>query len=354
MGLIPRYIALRLLGFWLFCLGSLFGLVLLSESLSDLNLLLAGLEAQLFLLRKVISMLPRSMEIMLPLSVLLAVRFTHNAFLRTHEWHTMQGAGLSLFRLYMAMWPILLFAGVLGHINQNHFGGWALSIKPHQVRDLQRHVWELGGTDAVYVRRVLPVEALLQDVLVLRGIVTPGGPFALDHFAELHQENGIWLANEQASAAERIESTNQGWRREAADLAEAPTEVLNTILSQRHISIHHLTFGALLQSMQQTYQKKLNTHHHWLELHQEFALLAAPFFLGWLALTVINPSPRQAGGTFDLMLVLIIGVIFVLGQEILWLLGQSNALNPLFAAWGMNGLVLLASILWRARLRNAS
>ena len=349
MSLISRYVALRFFGFWLLCLFALLGLVLLSESFNHINLLVSGFEGQVFLLRQVIGTLPQAIELMLLMAVLLAVRLTHNAFLRTNEWHTMRGAGLSTFRLYTSLWPVLLLTSLLGHLNQNQFGNWVASVQQNQTKENRNHVWQLHESDIVYVRKMLLKKELAQGVLVLHNIASSKHKLQMLYFEELQKSQGQWQLTKKTSPQLPHSNLNN-----ATAFTKLPKEALDIILSQKHISTRTLSLNELWHNIRQSAQQNTDPRLYWLELSQEFALLASPFLLAWFALTIVSSPPRHTRTTVDLIMMLLVGVAFFLGQEILWLLGQSGKLAIPLATWGMNILLLLLSFSSKLNLKKAS
>ncbi len=360
MSLISRYVALRLFGFWLLCLSVTLGLVLLGDSFDNLNLFLSGWEGLLEWLRDLLIIMPATLKILLPLTLLFAVRLTHNAFLRTHEWYPMQGAGLSLFRLYTLMWPVLLLVSLLGVLNQNQLSAWVDSRQQGSVDKVRHHIWQLHDSDVIYVRKILFEEALAQGVFVLHGIANSGRTPRISHFKELYQVDGLWQTTQQAKHYTPLisrQTDNADLRQtDNADLRQTdkvsqiaaeivlPQKALNIIFEKTYVNLQTLGLIGLWQEIRQNRRQEKNSNLYWLGFHQELALMVAPFLLGWLALMIVNPSPKRIRTT-DMLFVLLIGILFYFGQEIFFLLGKLEKLHFLVAAWGTNGAVLLASIL---------
>src|SRR5689334_11482001 len=120
MTILFRYVAKDFFRYWIGVLTALITLIVIAALLGNIDEAFSSWESFLEFYNKTVKTLPGLIEILLPMTVLLATVMTFSAFSRTSELVAMKASGMGLFRLMLPLFFVLLFVSTFAYLNQNY------------------------------------------------------------------------------------------------------------------------------------------------------------------------------------------------------------------------------------------
>src|SRR4051812_44285780 len=133
MKRLDRYILRQCFGVMLFVTAALTAAIWLAQSLRLIDLIVnRGLSIELFLYLALL-ILPRFLDIVLPIALFIAILFTYNRLISESEIVVMRAAGVSQFQLAKAAMILALLATAAGFALSAYF----LPLANRAFKDLQ-------------------------------------------------------------------------------------------------------------------------------------------------------------------------------------------------------------------------
>ena len=348
MKILYRYLGAAFLRNMIFCTAGLMVLVALTILFGKIDNALAGWSALALLIFEIGKTLPTVLEIVTPLLVLIATVITITQVGRHFELVSMKFAGLSRLQV---MWPMLL-CGVLisglGYANQSYINRWLMDT-PGYSSDVpaNRHQWRAVGDSVYYLQRIDALRHSIAGVRILR----------------FSQQTYDLTAIDTAQTARK---TDHGWqlgdvvaRRRAGSLWESserasvalPSEAFPVVLESKDADLHHAPLEEVVGAILLLQTLGLAHHLQRLELHQKLATLLMPLLMILLATPIAQINSRNERIDVKYVIVVVLGLIYMIGNETLFLLGKGNYLPPAVAVWTSPLLVLALALVLIARSR---
>jgi lipopolysaccharide export LptBFGC system permease protein LptF len=348
MKILYRYLGTAFLRNMILCTVGLMLLVAITILFGKIDNALAGWPALLLLLSEIGKTLPTAVEIVAPLLVLIATVITVTQVGRHFELVAMKFAGLSLFQL---MWPMLLGAALisaLSYANQSYVNRWLMDAPGYSV-DVQanRHQWRSVGDSVYYLERIDALRRSIAGVRILRFSAEPFDLTAID-------------------SARSARKTEQGWqlsdivaRRRGAALWDSaqqpdallPPEAFPVVLESEDADLHHAPVEEVVGAILQLQTLGLAQNLQRLELHQKLAAMCMPFLMILLATPIAQIYSRNERVDAKYVIVVMLGIVYMIGNETLFLLGKGNYLTPAVAVWSAPAIVLALALALIARSR---
>src|SRR3989304_5669106 len=120
MKILSRYIARTYLKFWSMNLLALVLLVVVANLFGSLDSVFSSRAGLLRFLDDTVRSLPTVLDLLIPMTTLLATLFTFNSLGRSSELVAMQSVGMGLFRQLRPVGLVLVFVAALNYGNQNY------------------------------------------------------------------------------------------------------------------------------------------------------------------------------------------------------------------------------------------
>lgn len=284
--------------------------------------------------------LPVILEQTFPLGVLIGALLTFAGLARHNEIVMMKMAGLSIFRLALALaLPVIAIAGfhlavadqVVPRAERRLAIWWEKD--PGEDAGVAKAVWLRVGRDLVSIDRVSAAGTRLEGVRIYRR----GADEQLSvrtYAARAVLDDGVWRlseASESRISDDGVTTVAVGDRRWEVQLA--PSDVLELTMPFAHIS----AASALLALGGGSATAKPPAYYA-MRLQRTLAEPLAALIMLLLA-TPAASGHRRAGASGGRLLVgLGLGLLFLLTDGILAALGEAGRLPPALAAWGAFGL----------------
>ncbi len=333
MTILARYIALRFLRYWLACLAGLVGLILIAALLGDVNNAVQSWDAFLNFWVETIRSIPDLLEILLPMTVLLATVFTFAGLSRTSELVAMKTAGMGYRNLMLPLFAVLAFVTALAYLNQNYLYNFLHEGEESRAADA-RHQWrDLGGA-LVYVERADPLSRVVLNSSIFRW---QANPFRLAQVTVLPQGSHT-AADSWTFQGVRVREKQPGdlWTLSTTPEVRVPDVGFPDMFKPREMDAHHLPVWDLYQEIAVRKSRSQPVEAQELELLRKLAVFTAPLVMVLIGTPLSQFHFRGGRVAGEVLVTLLVGLVFMISSEILFILGKGGFLPGWIAALGVN------------------
>ncbi len=340
MTILFRYVARDFFRNWLGTLAALVTLIVIAALFGNIDEAFSSWEAFLEFLNKTVKTLPGLVESLLPMTVLLATVLTFSAFSRTSELVAMKASGMGLFRLMLPLFTVLLLVSALAYLNQNYLYRHLHEDDEANAR-YSIHQWRLLGSAIIYLDSADLRDKSLSGV---QAFIWRDGPFELTQVNSL--PSGRRDDQERWEFSDTIEREHGpgGWSmRQDARKELAPNDFPD-VFKPADLDAHHTPFLDLYQEIKQRESQGQRVQVFWMEAFQKIAAVAAPFVMVLIGTPLSQFHFRRARAAGELVITLLTGLVFMVGTQILYILGKGGFVGPAPAAWSINGVFLLLAL----------
>lgn len=340
MKILARYIARDYLRYWLLCLLGLVSLVVLSSLLGNINEVFTSWERFVLFAGQTLRNLPRMVELLLPMTVLLATLFTFNSLSRTSELLAMRAAGLGLLGQLLPVFVVLVCVAALDYVNTAYLHRWLNAGTQGSGPAQRAHHWVAREDRVYYLRDIDATQARAEGVRIF---AWQQGPFRLqrlDSAAALQRgtDGDGWVLHQ---AVQRRRGEAGRWQLATQPRARLDAPGFPNVFAPVQVDAHHLPLGELYRKMRAGESGGRAVELYRLEWYEKMAAVAVPFVLVWFAAPLAQTHFRRARGSGELMVIVLGGLAFMIADETFLILGKGGFVHPVAAAWTVN-LVFLA------------
>lgn len=321
-------------------------LVVVSNLLGNLDQALFSLAGFRQFIDRIVGALPLTLDVAIPLTVLLATLFTFNSLGRSSELVAMRAAGMGIGRQLRPILAVLVFISALDYVNQNYLYSLLAQPSKKQAAHQGEPQWAVLGDRIFYASQVDSKRGRLSDVRIFRWADQPFHLRELNHVAHVtRSDDQRWIHEET-----NIRRTDAGgWRHIRQGRQEHPSESLPDIFRVEESDPHFLPVFDLYLKIRQLESQGGAIELFRLEWYQKFAATAAPFVLVWFGMPLSQAYFRKGQASGEIIIGLLGGLFFLVATEIVFTLGKGGFLPPILSAWLVN-LVYLGLggiLLWR-------
>lgn len=348
MKILSWYIARTFVRYWILTLSALVLFVLLADLLGSLEDVFTSWARFTAFLEDNLRSLPRILDILLPMTVLLATVFTFSALGRGSELVALRSAGMGTWRQLRPVFAVLVLIAGLDYANQNYF----FPLVRHEnsgARDggEQQH-WQALDGRIYYLQRIDSADRRLGGVRIMEW---DEDPYRLVRFYSAtrahHTDPERWVLEDVISRR-----TADGlWTLERTSKLVLPAAAFPNVFLPVELDAHHMPFFDLYRKIRQLESRGRPVELYWLEWYQKTAAFFAPFLLVWFGASLSQAHHRKGRASGDIMVSLLGGLVFMIATEIFFTLGQGGYLGPVLATWSVNVLFLLFASVLMLRVR---
>ncbi|MDH4247359.1 MAG: LptF/LptG family permease [Deltaproteobacteria bacterium] len=347
MHILSKYIARTFFSYWFFTMVALVTFVIIANVLGNLDNIFTGWNRFLVFLSDLLRSLPGILDILFPMTVLLATVFTFTSFSRTSELVAMRSAGLGPIGQIIPILAVTTIISAMDYANQNY-----LFPVLNPIRDAQpirgRTQWLAKDNKFYYFGEILPNSA---TILSARVIDWRDSPFALtriDNYEHvIHPEGGNWVLR----GITRRELRENLWSLQHETEFVLPPDAFPDVFPFEEPDAHYMPFFDLSRKIRQLQSTGLPVEVYKVEWYQKLAALFAPFILVWFGAPLSQAHHRKGKASGDLMISILGGLVFMITTEIMFTLGKGGFLSPLLATWSVNTAFLALGALLMLRPR---
>ncbi|MFC1859523.1 LPS export ABC transporter permease LptF [Thermodesulfobacteriota bacterium] len=310
-------------------------------------------------------MMPFFLEFIIPMSVMMAVLLTFLRMTGDNEIIALKAGGTSVYSLLP---PVILFCivGCMFSALMSFYGlPWGKLSFKNKLYELAVSNFEIGLKERtfndrfdgvmLYVNKIDMRNKELIDVFIedqrtsniVSTVVAPRGKL----FSEPDQLMGhLKLFNGTINSVDletrSIHSISFDTYSISLNLKKALAPLKSAVKDKEEMS-----FAELRQFLKSYAKRDARYYSALVELHEKFAVPAASFTLGLLAVP-LGMQPMAAGRSFGLLLGLVFFLLYYLMLTIGWSIGESGAYPPALGMWAPNGVMGFIGIYLLVRTAN--
>lgn len=348
MNILSGYIAKIYLKFWLLSLSSMILLVIVANLFGGIDRAFSSVSNFLAFINDILASLPITLDIALPLTVVLATLLTFNSLGRTSELVAMRAAGMGIFHQMRPILMVLVFISALDYYNQNYLYLYlADQDKLQSVKSRQRN-WVALDDRFYYVPTVGAEDGRLLEVRIFQWANNPYRLLKIEHVAKISLTDDDRLLFE--NLVDRQAGGN-GWRFSQRPREKREDKNFLRWFQEDIPEAHHMPIFALNRKIRQLESQGAAVELYVLEWYQKTAAMFAPFVLVWFGMPLSQAFFRKGQASGEIIIGLLGGLLFLVATEIFFTLGQGGFLPPLLAAWTTNIIYLLIGGVLLMRVR---
>ena len=348
MTILFSYIAKDYFRYWIFNLTALVSIVVVANLFGNIDLVFRNWRAFLGFVDKTLRSLPETVEILLPMTVLLASVFTFNAYSRNSELIAMKSAGMGIARQVLPVYTVLLFITAFGYFNQNYLIRWVRTPSQTSLDTITEAQWRSFNNTILYVGQIHHSELRLSSARVFSWDSQASHLSGYDSFdSGTLQPDQTWLFTKTTQR-----EIQQGrWKLEAQNQLKIPSDQFPNVFRQVDRDLHHTPIFELSRQIGQLENNTRLVALYYVEWYQKLGALLAPFSLVLVGIPLSQYHFRRGRVSAEILLTLLLGLIFMIGTQITFLLGRGGFVPPLWSAGSINLLFFLVGCILLLRTR---
>jgi lipopolysaccharide export system permease protein len=346
MFIIKKYIAREFLGFFLICSVSLIAIAVVFSALAELPSLEKENGVEIFV-NAILSGIPLLIEVITPISVLLATVLAFISLSRTSETIAMMAAGVSLFNLVVPIIICGLGISFLLYLNQSYLAPqWGADERAGLVDSGKRaEIWRFHKDSIYYFstpdkgEKSVPFAKsfLFNDQHEIEQV---------NHYSDLKERNGEWMIRHQKS----IRPGKDALIQRVSESRLYPSESLPVVFTRDLVNPRYSSFSILVREIMVKRGSAVDYRAELFAFYQKIAGLIAVFVMILLALPFSIYSGRAANVRTGIVVSVVLGFIFWLVDQILVSLSNTGTIPIVVSAFGADlAFLLLATILIRLK-----
>lgn len=337
---LSRYIAHEYLRFFLLILSAFLLLSVLMHLFGNLSEL-EDWTAVLELLREIALLLPQALELMTPLTILLATIAAFSSLGRTSELLAMRVSGLGGWRMLLPVLGVITLVAAGVYFTQHQIYPW---LHKHWVQSetqaLLPPLWKVDGERNIYYFGTRHPDGRMESVSVFRWQPDPHHLVERTAIAQGEQSKNSWrfrnVVRVAFTANHLIRSTQETW--------EIPQLELPSVPFLAPVSPHHRHLIPLFVDILRLQGEGQDVTRHWVEFYQKLAYPVTLWIMALIGFALSANHSRQGLAVESLSLSVLLGILFWILNQIFLALGSAGLVIPVLAAWASNLLFLLLGL----------
>ena len=310
-------------------------MTLLGSFLSNLGNAFASLAGFLNFLQEMALLLPLLLELVIPITLLLATIATFSAFSKTSEVIAMRASGMGTVQF---IFPILAVASMIAFFNYGlqHYLYPYLQQKWGTAERFGENslppLWKLGKQQSLFYLGSRYSNGQTENIAMLQW---KSFPHRLQ--SQLWAETGIRQATDWIFA----EVTQYHFQENQLKIQQIPQiqstiEELPSVSFQAPTVPHYQPVIALFREIHHLQQEGLEVTQHWIEFYQKLAYPFQLYVMVIIGNALSATHSRRGSAAEALAISCFLGIVFWILNQILLAVGSEGAVSPFLAAWGAN------------------
>jgi len=338
MWIIRRYIAREFAFYFLACLLSLVFIAVVFAALAELKTLEQENGQQLFI-DAILSGIPLLIEIITPISVLLATVLTFISLSRTSEIVAMMAAGVSLAKMVM---PILVAGGTigfLGYLNQSYLApAWGADQRTSMVDSTPANTaWQFFQGRLYYFSGMQSRNRQVHQSRVF-GFGDQFQILSVTTYHRLQLQGGRWQAQSQSN----IDISENSILTRSGGQSHIQEEVFPVVFKKELKYPKYSDLSAILTEIKLKQLGAVNYDSDLFALYQKLAAILSIFVMILLALPFSLYSSRKSNARVGIVVSIVLGFCFWLTDQIFISFNSAGLMPLAVSAFGAN--ILYASL----------
>ncbi len=341
MWIIRWYISREFIVYFFSCLLSLIFIAVVFAALAELETLEKENGRQLFL-DAILSGVPLLIEIITPISVLLATVLTFVTLSKSSETIAMMAAGISLTSMVL---PIFLASAVIGafsYFNQSYLAPmWGADARTSMVDSTPvNNAWQFYQGKLYYFSGLVPVNKMVKGSRVFE-FDKQHQVSKISKFRKLSSVNGYW----HAKGGSEITIIDQKVFMRKGQKTRFREETFPIVFKKELKHPKYSDYASLINEIKLKRQGSVNYEADLFALYQKTAAIISIFIMVLLALPFSLYAGKKSNVRMGIVVSMILGFSFWLIDQIFISFNGAGLLSPEIAAFGANMLFALLALL---------
>lgn len=340
MNLLSRYIAREFVKYFLVFLVGAVTITSIGNLFNQLGKAFSSFEQFINFIKETVLLWPGLLELVIPITILLATITTFSALNRTSEIVAMRTAGVSHFQLAKPILGISILIALFSYFNQNYLHAWlqkqwgpvetALTLPP---------LWKIGANSIYYfgIRRTPPE---VENISIFSWQSAPYRMTQRTVIEEGQLQSKGWHFKEVLQRKFHTDTSTVG---KVSELV-IEEKAFPIVPFEKTIDPHHYPLIALYQNILQLQEEGQNVTKHWVEFHQKLAYPFTLFIMALIGLALSLSHSRQGKAAEGLAISLLLGVLFWISNQIFLAIGGAGSIWPILAVWSPNLIFFLLAL----------
>ncbi|MBF0279237.1 MAG: LptF/LptG family permease [SAR324 cluster bacterium] len=344
MTILVKYIAQEFTKFFVLFLFAFVMIIVVGNLFSRLGNIFSSVDHFLLFLKETALLMPDLLELIIPVTILLATITTFNLLNRTSEIVAMRTTGMSVFQLAIPVLGVSTVIALLSYFNQNYVYNW---MEKHwslqKATQSLPPLWKIGK-ERIYYFGIRQFDESIGQIAIFN---IENKPYRVTQRTTIEtgkQKQGEWHfknINHRDFLSEQSSFQQESERLERA-------QNFPTVSFEQSLNPRHQPLWSLYQTSFRLQEEGHDATRHWVEFHQKFAFPFTLLIMALLGLSLSLSHSRQGKAAEGMAMSSLFGILFWITNQIFLAIGNAGALSPFLAAWLTNFIFLgLALVLIR-------
>ncbi|MBF0238575.1 MAG: LptF/LptG family permease [SAR324 cluster bacterium] len=335
MKILSRYIAVEYFRFFLLLLIAFTLITLIGNLFSQISDAFDDWAHFREFLKETALMLPSLIELITPMSVLIATIATFSALSRTSEIVAMRAAGVGFIQLAT---PILIMTSMISIYTygvQHYAYNWMWE-RWHSDTMSESFVplWKIGIDQTVYYFGKRYPDQTVEAVTFFRW---QANPYRIIEQSSMDKGN---MASDKWVFEKISQKMITGDRLKIADLDSWETSLkqLPSVPFTAPWPAHNQPFFTLYQNIMELQKEGQDVNGHWVEWYQKTAYPVSLFIMALIGIALSATHARRGGASESIAISCLLGIFFWIFNQIFLAIGSAGVVIPIIAAWTTNSI----------------
>ena len=340
--IISKYIASEFNRNFMLFLGAFVLMSLLGNFFGNLADVFTDWQSFLKFLQETALLLPLLLELIIPITVLLATIATYSSLNKNAELLAIRSSGIGGWRLAFPVLAVSALIAFFAYFSQNYMYTWM-----HQTWIKQENsarlppLWKVGEEESIYYFGNRQHNGRISSITSFNWRQIPFQLLGRTVIERGEQQNNSWIFHD----IQKYIFQDENLRLEHVEQWRIETEKLPTVPFEIPISPHHQPILDLYENTLKLQSEGQDVTRHWVAIFQKTAYPFQIFIMVLIGFGLSASYNRRGMAAESLAISCFIGILFWILNQITIAVGGAGLILPFFAAWSGN-IIFLALALW--------
>ncbi len=336
--MISKYIASEFIRYFLLFLSAFVLMTMIGNFFGNLSGVFSDWLSFVEFLKETALLFPLLLELIIPITVLLATVSTFSTFNKNAELTAMRSSGIGGWRLAFPVLAVSALIAVFAYLSQNYVYTWMHQtwVEPDNTARLMP-LWKVGEEQSIFYFGDRRQEGRLSSITSFHW---QKNPFQLVEKTEIEsgkQQEKSWVFQN----VQKYFFQDENIKLKYLDQWQIEKEKLPTVPFEIPASPHHKPIFDLYEDTLKLQSEGQDVTQHRVELLQKTAYPFQIFIMVLIGLGLSASYNRRGMAAESLAISCLFGILFWMLNQISLAVGGAGLITPFFAAWSGN-LIFLA------------
>ena len=340
--IISKYIASEFNRYFMLFLGAFVLMSLVGNFFGNLADVFTDWQSFLKFLQETALLLPLLLELIIPITVLLATIATYSSLNKNAELLAIRSSGIGGWRLAFPVLAVSALIASFAYFSQNYMYTWMHQTWVKQENSARLPpLWKVGEEQSIYYFGNRQHNGRISSINSFNWKQIPFQLLGRTAIERGEQQNNSWIFHD----IQKYIFQDENLRLEHVEQWRIETEKLPTVPFDIPISPHHQPLLDLYENTLKLQSEGQDVTRHWVAIFQKTAYPFQIFIMVLIGLGLSASYNRRGMAAESLAISCLLGILFWILNQITMAVGGAGLIFPFFAAWSGN-IIFLALALW--------